>query len=65
MSRDFLDWPFFEPRHRAFANELDAWATSIEVPTPGELDGSEPVDDRPAGFATWDDWRRHRWPPSV
>jgi len=28
MSRDFLDWPFFEPRHRAFANELDAWATT-------------------------------------
>jgi len=25
-NRDFLDWPFFEPRHRAFANELDAWA---------------------------------------
>jgi len=25
---DHLDWPFFEPRHRAFANELDAWATT-------------------------------------
>ncbi len=23
-----LDWPFFEPRHRAFAAELDAWAAS-------------------------------------
>jgi predicted kinase len=45
--------------------ELDAWAASIDVPTPGELDGSEPVDDPPAGFATWDEWRRHRWPPSV
>lgn len=22
----FLDWPFFEPRHRAFAAKLDAWA---------------------------------------
>ena len=21
-----LDWPFFEPRHRAFAAELGAWA---------------------------------------
>ena len=21
-----LDWPFFEPRHRAFARELEAWA---------------------------------------
>ena len=27
-NRDFLDWPFFEPRHRAFANQLDAWATT-------------------------------------
>ena len=35
------------------------------VPTPGELDGSEPVDDPPDGFASWADWRRHRWPPSV
>ncbi|HSC62083.1 MAG TPA: acyl-CoA dehydrogenase family protein [Caldimonas sp.] len=25
---DALDWPFFEPRHREFATELDAWATS-------------------------------------
>jgi len=23
---DHLDWPFFEPRHRAFAAELEAWA---------------------------------------
>jgi acyl-CoA dehydrogenase len=23
---DFLDWPFFEPRHRTLARELDAWA---------------------------------------
>lgn len=23
-----LDWPFFEPRHRAFAAELDAWAAA-------------------------------------
>ena len=23
----YLDWPFFEPRHRALARELDAWAT--------------------------------------
>jgi hypothetical protein len=45
--------------------ELAGWAASIEVPTPGELDGSEPIDDPPAGFATWEEWRRHRWPPSV
>lgn len=26
--RSFLDWPFFEARHRAFAEELDDWAGS-------------------------------------
>src|SRR3954453_4475466 len=26
-----LDWPFFEKRHRAFARDLDAWAT-VNVP---------------------------------
>lgn len=45
--------------------ELAEWAASMDVPTPGELDGSEPIDHPPAGFATWDGWRRHRWPPSV
>jgi len=45
--------------------ELAAWAAMIEIPSPGELDGSEPIDDPPAGFATWDEWCRHRWPPSV
>ena len=24
--RDYLDWPFLEPRHRTLALELDAWA---------------------------------------
>jgi predicted kinase len=45
--------------------ELAEWAARINVPTPGELDGSEPIDDPPAGFATWDAWRSLRWPPSV
>jgi predicted kinase len=45
--------------------ELAEWAARINVPTPGELDGSEPIDDPPAGFATWDEWRSLRWPPSV
>jgi predicted kinase len=45
--------------------ELREWASTIDVPTPGELDGSEPIDEPPAGFATWDEWRGHRWPPSV
>lgn len=45
--------------------ELAGWAATIDIPTPGELDGSEPVDSPPAGCATWDEWRAHRWPPSV
>ncbi|MGY2700462.1 ATP-binding protein [Nocardioides sp. HB32] len=45
--------------------ELAEWAARIEVPTPGELDGSEPIDDPPAGCTTWDEWRGRRWPPSV
>jgi predicted kinase len=45
--------------------ELDEWASRIDIPTPGEIDGSEAVDDPPAGFSTWGDWRGHRWPLSV
>lgn len=45
--------------------ELAQWSTLFEVPTPGELNGSEPVDAPPTGFATWDEWRQHRWPPTV
>ena len=45
--------------------ELLGWAGVMQIPTPGELDGSEPIDDPPAGFTSWDDWRGHRWPPSV
>jgi predicted kinase len=45
--------------------ELVDWAAMINIPTPGELDGSEPIDDPPAGYATWGEWRGYRWPPSV
>lgn len=45
--------------------ELSESAAIFSVPTQGELDGSEAVDPPPEGFATWDEWRRHRWPPSV
>ena len=51
-------WPMSE-------EELAAWAGSIQVPTQGELDGSEPIDEPPTGFSTWDEWRGHRWPPAV
>ena len=35
--RSFLDWPFFEDRHRALADDLDAWAA-------GRLDGLDHSD---------------------
>lgn len=53
-----MTWPMAE-------EDLAHWAGIIDVPTSGELDGSEPIDHPPSGFATWDEWRRHRWPPSV
>ena len=45
--------------------ELTEWAAYFEMPTPGELDGSEPIGDPPAGFARWSDWIDHRWPATV
>ncbi len=46
-------------------DELAAWADAFEAPTPGEVEGTEPVGDPPAGFAAWGAWRAHRWPSSV
>ena len=45
--------------------ELTEWAARFDVPTAGELDGSEPIGDPPVGFPTWRAWAEHRWPPSV
>jgi predicted kinase len=45
--------------------ELAEWAAAFDVPTPGELDGSEPIDDPPPGFATWQEWAADRWRPST
>jgi predicted kinase len=45
--------------------ELAAFAVKFEVPSAAELDGSEPVGQPPDGFASWGEWIRHRWPPSV
>src|SRR4051812_47882380 len=51
-------WPMSE-------EELAGWAGIFQVPTQAELDGSEPIDDPPRGFASWDEWRGNRWPASV
>lgn len=45
--------------------ELARWASRFEAPTSAELDGSEPTGVPPSGFATWGEWRVHRWPPFV
>lgn len=45
--------------------ELLGWAATMQVPTPGEIDGGEAIDDPPTDFDTWDAWRLDRWPPSV
>jgi predicted kinase len=51
-------WPMSE-------RELAEWASKFDTPTPGELDGTDPIGDPPSGFATWCEWAAHRWPPSV
>ena len=45
--------------------ELAEWALIMEIPTPGEVSGSEPIDDPPDGFSSWDQWRTERWSPSI
>jgi predicted kinase len=51
-------WPMSE-------GDLTHWAAKFERPSPGELDGSDPIGAPPVGYPTWDDWRRHRWPPTA
>lgn len=51
-------WPMSE-------QELTEWALKIDIPTPAEVDGTEPIGAPPAGFATWREWTVHRWPPVV
>jgi predicted kinase len=45
--------------------ELVGWAEVMQVPTAGEVDGTEPIDDPPAGFGSWDEWRQDRWPAAL
>ena len=37
--RTYLAWPFFEPRHRAFASEVQAWCDAHPVNGEADLDG--------------------------
>ena len=54
----YTTWPISEA-------ELASWADAFQRPTPGEVDGSEPVLDPPAKFTSWDAWRADRWPPAI
>jgi len=56
--RNFLEWPFFEPAHRALAERLDAWAATEVGSRPHPQDRAS-VDDacrtlvRDLGSAGW------------
>ena len=66
--RNRLDQRLAEAPHETWPisdDELTEFAVKFEIPSAGELDGSEPVGQPPEGFASWGEWRRHRWPPSV
>ena len=45
--------------------ELEFWAAQFEVPTAGELDGSDPIPPPPNDFTTWTDWILWRWPMRI
>ena len=50
----YLDWPFFEPRHRALASELDAWAAQhISQDHPTDVDDACRGLVRALGEAGW------------
>ncbi len=40
MDRSFLDWPFFEPRHRALAAPLEAWCGAYLPVDHGDVDAA-------------------------
>jgi alkylation response protein AidB-like acyl-CoA dehydrogenase len=51
---DFLDWPFFEPRHRALAVELDAWAAAhVSQEHEADVDAACRALVRSLGAAGW------------
>jgi acyl-CoA dehydrogenase len=51
---EYLDWPFFEPRHRGFAEDLDVWARRhVQVGEPSNLDAHCRSLARALGDAGW------------
>lgn len=51
-------WPITE-------QDIAEWEAVFQPPTPGEVEGSEPIGAPPAGFADWDAWRAERWPAVI
>lgn len=51
--RSFLDWPFFEDRHRALARELEFWATENLAVDHSDLDTACRRLVRDLGHAGW------------
>ena len=49
----YLDWPFFEDRHRALAHETDAWATEHITDDHGDVDAQCKALVRALGQGGW------------
>ena len=53
MNRDHLALPFFEDRHRALAEQLDAWCAQHLQPSHDDVDAQCRVLVRQLGTAGW------------
>jgi acyl-CoA dehydrogenase len=54
MDRTFLDWPFFEARHRELAEELETWCVAnLSDDEPADLDGACRALVRSLGDGGW------------
>ena len=53
MNRDHLAWPFFEDRHRALAEQLDAWCAQHLHPSHDDVDTQCRALVRQLGAAGW------------
>lgn len=53
MDRSFLNWPFFEDRHRALAAALEDWASGALPVDHGDVDGACRALVRDLGTAGW------------
>src|SRR4029453_16108523 len=52
--KSYLDWPFFEPRHRTLARDLDAWASAhIRIDDESDVDAACKGLVRARGDAGW------------